>query len=425
MEKVVSVTASSNKAVLVLADRFLKILKRSNHFDVSKVLLFGNPARLEIDESSDVSEIFLGFRIKRLKQAKVQLHLVVASFVSFLQVQEKLVETTDSPRTIKTILDKFDKFSEELESLVDCIVRESIIPSESKEKALSQLQRIRNHCSILKSNEHALLAWIFDHTPQSIDFENCLRTIVLNLRSVTSVASAFLGDHKSLIGQARVVFSTASSAASQNLVSKDFDVCIVDEATQLVEAHTALVLKPTLKCLVLSGDHLQLPATVISQSLIGIGYSVSLFERLIKTFPRLLLDTQYRMTPEILKFPNQKFYNNEIKNSEVVSRETYIREWADKYPPVLLLDASHGVEETDAFGSIYNEFEVAICKFLVNDIAKIRNREMKTSVGIISPYKAQVKRLQHIVSNYQNDDGNFNVDVFSVDGCQVASGYHI
>ena len=43
-----------------------------------------------------------------------------------------------------------------------------------------------------------------------------------------------------------------------------FNVAVIDEATQLVEASTAQVLSSHLKCLVLAGDNQQLPSTVIS-----------------------------------------------------------------------------------------------------------------------------------------------------------------
>jgi superfamily I DNA and/or RNA helicase len=61
-----------------------------------------------------------------------------------------------------------------------------------------------------------------------------------------------------------------------------FDVAVLDEAAQLVEAESCIVVArwPELKVLVLVGDHQQLPATVISQEAEAGGYGRSLFQRL-------------------------------------------------------------------------------------------------------------------------------------------------
>lgn len=90
-----------------------------------------------------------------------------------------------------------------------------------------------------------------------------------------------------LLPLARVIFCTVSAAgayalrtaAEDNLV---MDVCIIDEASQLVEAEASIVIAgfPQLRAMVLVGDHKQLPATVISQSSKNHGYGRSLFERL-------------------------------------------------------------------------------------------------------------------------------------------------
>lgn len=66
---------------------------------------------------------------------------------------------------------------------------------------------------------------------------------------------------------ARLVFSTLSSAGRHMLLkSKPFQCVIVDEASQCVEAETVIVTSMKgVKQLVLVGDQMQLPATVISQ----------------------------------------------------------------------------------------------------------------------------------------------------------------
>lgn len=87
-----------------------------------------------------------------------------------------------------------------------------------------------------------------------------------------------------LMSEASVVMCTASMAGSSAVLSADskFDVALIDEAAQLVEAETAVVLRASAgaRRLVLVGDHKQLPATVISQAAKAAGYGRSSFERL-------------------------------------------------------------------------------------------------------------------------------------------------
>ncbi|KZP00843.1 P-loop containing nucleoside triphosphate hydrolase protein [Calocera viscosa TUFC12733] len=68
---------------------------------------------------------------------------------------------------------------------------------------------------------------------------------------------------KAVMGRAKVVLSTCHGAGSRQLYNSDFDVVIIDEATQALEAVCWI---PILKAkqLILAGDPLQLPPTVLS-----------------------------------------------------------------------------------------------------------------------------------------------------------------
>src|SRR5256885_12344227 len=88
-------------------------------------------------------------------------------------------------------------------------------------------------------------------------------------------------------------------------------------ATQLPESETAILLRPSIRSLILAGDHKQLPPTVISTAAKKCYYDRSLFERLymLQNVPVYTLDTQYRMRPEISEFPRRMFYEGELKDS--------------------------------------------------------------------------------------------------------------
>lgn len=219
---------------------------------------------------------------------------------------------------------------------------------------------------------------------------------------------------------ATVLFCTVCSAGQRRFDCKTFEVCIIDEATLMAEPHIVTVLKRSLECLVLAGDHCQLPATVISNRCKKLQYGSSLFERLIMEPSNIsfLLDTQYRMDPKILKFPNEKFYAGKIKNAANVKDEEYsTRAWSERYPSLCFIDASRGSEDVEA-GSFGNRFEAMAVDYILKNIRSLHRKsspQLPVSVGVICPYTVQVARLSYLQSR---SDDSFQVNVCSIDSCQ-------
>lgn len=424
----VLVTAPTNKAVCVLATRFVEEMQKySKNADLSTILLVGNPDRLEIDENSLLSQISLDYRSKILKETKGKLNELIPELYHLLykgRVTSSSEETLFSPDNFREAV----KISfKEIQNVLKILRVQSLC--DSKNDMENDCDKMIQRVEILLQFSDRVLNFHYakqirntsenQESKESIDLAAAVGSLTRVIRRLRNYWSRPEND-KSTIEAAIIVFSTVSTAASRSLQGKLFNVCIVDEASQLVEAHTAMVLNHGLDCLILAGDHLQLPATVISQKASKNGYGVSLFERLIlRNFPNFLLDTQYRMHPSILEFPNNQFYGGKIKNADNVCQETFRREWSEKYSQVVLIDASMGREECDVFNSKFNAYEAAVCRSLVNDFRKLHNQSV--SIGIISPYKAQVRTLQKLL-NYSNNDTDgeccFIVSPMTVDGCQ-------
>lgn len=73
---------------------------------------------------------------------------------------------------------------------------------------------------------------------------------------------------------------------------------IIDEASQATEPSTLIPFHTMTKKVVLVGDHMQLPPTVMSKNCKFTLYNRSFFEREIKKGNNpYFLDTQYRMVP--------------------------------------------------------------------------------------------------------------------------------
>eukprot|EP01036_Dinobryon_divergens_P023773 gene23772-32158_t len=227
-----------------------------------------------------------------------------------------------------------------------------------------------------------------------------------------------------LMKQASIVFSTVNVSGRAEFFGSYFDVAVVDEATQLVQAEIAIVLRRhSLRCLVLAGDDKQLPATVISLHCRSLGYEMSLFSRLLHLeYPYSLLNIQYRMHPEISRWPKIEFYDGNVEDGENVYSEKYSKDWHQFIPPYCVYDINVGFEESDHLGSKYNETQATLVRKL---LFQIRSFNSRISVGIISPYAAQVNLLKHLETpshsaKSPSDSGSTEVSVrvCTVDGFQ-------
>ena len=68
---------------------------------------------------------------------------------------------------------------------------------------------------------------------------------------------------RTVLDNASLIFATTSTAGSEILQGYDFDVVIIDEATQATEPSTLIAIVKGKK-VILAGDHKQLPPTVLS-----------------------------------------------------------------------------------------------------------------------------------------------------------------
>ena len=126
------------------------------------------------------------------------------------------------------------------------------------------------------------------------------------------------------IQQARLIFSTCIGAGLGLLRNERFQDVVIDEASQQTEAASLVPLIKGAARAVLVGDHVQLRATVQPNAQ-ALEHDVSLFERLWteQNLQRdngnggspircVMLNTQYRMHPDICAFPAKEFYQGKL-----------------------------------------------------------------------------------------------------------------
>lgn len=132
-----------------------------------------------------------------------------------------------------------------------------------------------------------------------------------------------LDEIRERIIQTSVIVSTTSTMQSRPFLFqlKQFSLCIVDEASQILEPNViGLLASPQIDKFILVGDHKQLPAVVQQPDDVPELSSCrqSLFERLLRvereagrTAFTAILQRQGRMHPDIAAFPNEMFYAEE------------------------------------------------------------------------------------------------------------------
>ncbi|KAJ4844697.1 hypothetical protein Tsubulata_020673 [Turnera subulata] len=224
---------------------------------------------------------------------------------------------------------------------------------------------------------------------------------------------------------ARLLFCTASRSAKLHVEGMiPFQFLVIDEAAQLKECESTIPLQlPGLHRAILIGDEQQLPAMVHSKISEEAGFGRSLFERLVKLgCNRHLLDTQYRMHPSISSFPNREFYDKRILDGLLVKEARYRRSFlkGDMYGSYSFINIAYGKEELDELKSLKNTVEAAVVVDIVERLYKdfIRSKK-EISIGVISPYNAQVRVLQEKLEKYNSEsNSNFSVKIGSVDGFQ-------
>ncbi|XP_042985981.1 uncharacterized ATP-dependent helicase C29A10.10c-like isoform X2 [Carya illinoinensis] len=229
----------------------------------------------------------------------------------------------------------------------------------------------------------------------------------------------------SFANEAEIVFTTVSSSGRKlfSRLTHGFDMVVIDEAAQASEVAVLPPLSLGAARCVLVGDPQQLPATVISKAAGTLLYSRSLFERFQQAgCPTMLLSVQYRMHPEIRDFPSRYFYQGRLTDSESVAKlpdEVYYMD--PLLRPYIFYDITHG-RESHRGGSVsyQNINEAQFCLRVYEHLQKtLKSSGMgKITVGIITPYKLQLKCLQREFEEVLKSEEGKDLYINTVDAFQ-------
>jgi DNA polymerase alpha-associated DNA helicase A len=227
-----------------------------------------------------------------------------------------------------------------------------------------------------------------------------------------------------------VVLATLHGAGSKQLWGEKFDIVVIDEGSQALEAQCWIPLLLTNKTgiskLILAGDPLQLPPTIKSQTKISKpppsaptsataipkSLETTLFSRLLTLHGdsiKRILTTQYRMHTSIMSFPSQELYDNLLTASPSISSRLLstslpypVAETEETSIPLLFIDTQGGsfpedpAPKTTAKLSVTSEsksntLEARVVAQHVHNL--VSAGVQPSNIGVLTPYNAQVSLI--------------------------------
>jgi DNA replication ATP-dependent helicase Dna2 len=252
-----------------------------------------------------------------------------------------------------------------------------------------------------------------------------------------------------VLGRHRIFVSTLASLSNnlELLKLKKFRRVVIDEASQILEPGLVGLL-PQFEQFILIGDHKQLPAVVVQDAeasavedaqLQGIGLQNlrnSLFERLYR---RCLeqgwhwafdhLSHQGRMHADIMRFPNEHFYENKLKilpaEIPVSARQLqplsllandFLFDWEKLVSSRRLVFISTRVDTENASLKTNRHEALLIAglvKFFRNSNSSSNSggaEPSPQSIGVITPYRAQIALIQEVLQQEGIDCDELTVD---------------
>ncbi|KAI5963379.1 SEN1 [Candida theae] len=227
-----------------------------------------------------------------------------------------------------------------------------------------------------------------------------------------------------ILSEANILCATLSGSAHDLVanLSATFDQVIIDEACQCLESAAIIPLRYGCKKCIMVGDPKQLPPTVLSQSAASFNYDQSLFVRMQKNYPEsvYLLNTQYRMHPMISRFPSAEFYQSKLIDGPGME-EKNTRPWHSVEPlsPYRFFDIVSRHERNELSRSFFNTEEAKVCLQLVQKMmTMIPQGEIAGKIGIISPYKEQIRTIKGVFERAYGRLIFNEIDFNTVDGFQ-------
>ncbi|XP_047203702.1 NFX1-type zinc finger-containing protein 1 isoform X1 [Girardinichthys multiradiatus] len=220
-----------------------------------------------------------------------------------------------------------------------------------------------------------------------------------------------------ILKKATVIGMTTTGAAKFRKALQEVrpSLVIVEEAAEVLEAHTITTLSNACQHLILIGDHQQLrPSATVYDLAKNFSLEMSMFERLVKMgLPYVRLNYQHRMRPDIARLLTPHIYS-ELENHPSVFEYENIKGLNTN---LFFLEHNHLEEDIKDGRSHQNsheaKFVVALCRYLLLQEYK------PEQITVLTTYTGQLHCLRklmpatdfsgvrvHVVDKYQGEEND-------------------
>ena len=368
------VCAPSNKAVTVLAARYLKAENKTS--SVFRAAMVGDRDKMLSEDRLRFKDIFVYDWLSNMTR---ELHRLCGG-LSWKNRQQRRTEV----EALSTKL---------FENVPDHILRSK-----------------RGSHYLMKAVLEGIDTCVFSRLDKAL--EDLTKHLQANERAIQS----------ELLRKANVLFCTLSSAGTSIVkMTESIEGLIIDEAAAAIEPETFIPMALGPERIMIVGDPKQLPATILSQQARDL--SKSLQERLMfdERRPYTMLDVQYRMKPEISKFPSATFYDGRLSNGPNVMCPSYKSPMhcsLFRKQPYNFIEVD-GIERQAASGSFENILEAQVVVSLLKEVRTCAARRDPRwahidKIRVITFYSAQVELIGRMTAAY----GLKQIAVSTVDSSQ-------
>lgn len=244
------------------------------------------------------------------------------------------------------------------------------------------------------------------------DIESSKKEIETKIHSILSRIAEINQEldeiQKKILSGARLIATTLTKTfTAKQFPDTPFDTLILDEASMAPLPHLYWAASKCRGHVTIVGDFLQLPPICISQddmaqkwlgrsmfSVLGIDQ----VKKAIRDDRVTLLDTQYRMAPDISVVPNKFFYQGMLKDDPVTSNSG-IDDGVSTLPLVLVeTGAMNPWCSRLSTGGRFNLYNALLCCTIAKKILKNTH---DGRIGIITPYAAQARLINKIAKDWE------------------------
>lgn len=204
---------------------------------------------------------------------------------------------------------------------------------------------------------------------------------------------------QAIISNSSIVCATATSAGSWMLRDVEFDLVVIDEATQCPDPLIFIPLSKGRRA-VMAGDPQQLPPTVLSAEALGLGLGTTLLER--HAGDAVMLEVQHRMNETIMHFPSRTSYDGRLIASPQVAHhrleEIGVAHDPIRESPLIFIDIAGKGWDDAREGEGGSSFNVGSAERVAAECRRLIGRGLSPdAIAVITPYRAQVARLRPLL----------------------------